>query len=323
MKQTPVRNGWPVRFELSWAVVAILLPAFFGATLTGCGTGVDSAEYEEILDQPETSPSPEADPDKVAIAKTEIASGNPESGTASSSPEEAALAGQPTDQVNADGVASPNSPAAGQDDPTSEPASVETPAEEPAEKTIVKNDGPTETPAEDSGSSTAKSGDADPEAAAPKVKVAEKKQPRIVKLLIPDKKFRTEGKGDEKALRVSFDDYDLLKVLNMDPVTEDAPSRMPKWLKDLDGKRIRVRGFMMPAFQEEDIRGFTLARDNELCCFGRNPLVYDLVDVFMRKGESTEYIQNRPFDVVGVFHIGDSIIPGELYSMDDAVVVDR
>lgn len=318
MKQTPVRNGWPVRFELSWAVVAILLPAFFGAALTGCGTGVDSAEYEEILDQPETSSSPDVGPDKASLPKTEAAS---------ASPEEAALAGQPTDQANADGAAAPNSPTAGQDEPASEPASVETPAEEPAEKAIVKNDGPTETPAEESVSSTAGSGDADPDSApeteSPEDKAVEKKQPRVVTLLIPDKKFQTEGKGDEKALRVSFDDFDLLKVLNMEPVTEDAPSRMPKWLKDLDGKRIRVRGFMFPPFEEEDIPIFTLARDNQICCFGRNPLVYDLVDVFMRKGETTDYIQNRPFDVVGVFHIGDSIVPGELYSMDDAVVIDR
>lgn len=325
--QTPVRNGWPVRFEASWAVAAVLLAAFFGSALTGCGSGVDSAEYEVILDQPETSSSPDVDPDKESLPKTDVASGNPESEAASSSPDEAALAGQPTDQVNADAAAAPNSPTAKQDDPTSKQASVELPAEKPAEKTIVKNDGSIETPAEDSGSSTAKSGDADPDSApeteSPEVKAVEKKQPRVVTLLIPDKKFQTEGKGDEKALRVSFDDFDLLKVLNMEPVPEDAPSRMPKWLKDLDGKRVRVRGFMFPPFEEEDIPVFTLARDNQICCFGRNPLVYDLVDVFMRKGETTDYIQNRPFDVIGVFHIGDSIVPGELYSMDDAVVIDR
>ena len=69
------------------------------------------------------------------------------------------------------------------------------------------------------------------------------------------------------------------------------------------------------------------AADTALCpkTWSTSPaaLVYDLVDVFMRKGETTDYIQNRPFDVVGVFHIGDSIVPGELYSMDDAVVIDR
>ncbi len=323
MMQTPVRNGWPVGFELSWAVVLVLSTASFAVTLTGCGTGVDPAEYEEILDLPETSPSADADTDKASIPNTDIASGNPDSEAPAASPGEVALAGQPTDHVNADGAAASDSLTAAQDDPASEPVSVETPAEESAEKTIAENDGSAGTPAEESGSPTAKSGGSDPETASPEVKVVEKKQPRVVTLLIPDKKFKAEGKGDKKALRVSFDDFDLLKVLNMEPVTEDAPSRMPKWLKDLDGKRIRVRGFMFPPFEEEDIPVFTLARDNQICCFGRNPLVYDLVDVFMRRGETTDYIQNRPFDVVGVFHIGDSIVPGELYSMDDAVVIDR
>ena len=72
--------------------------------------------------------------------------------------------------------------------------------------------------------------------------------------------FKVEG--PENSIRVSFDDVDLLKVMNLDPVPADAPERLPKWLKALDGKRIRVRGFMYPPFQDTDIRGFVLARDN-------------------------------------------------------------
>lgn len=148
---------------------------------------------------------------------------------------------------------------------------------------------------------------------------SEEKPKREIKLLIPSKKFKAEG--PEKALRVSFDDVDLLKVLNMDPVIPEAPEMMPDWLKQLDGKRIRIRGFMIPPFSETDVRAFTLARDTQLCCFGRNPLPYDLIDVFLKKGAATEYIELRPFDVVGVFHIGEEIEPGYLYSIDDAVVI--
>ena len=94
--------------------------------------------------------------------------------------------------------------------------------------------------------------------------------------------FKVEG--PENSIRVSFDDVDLLKVMNLDPVPADAPERLPKWLKALDGKRIRVRGFMYPPFQDTDIRGFVQARDNQICCFGRTPKEYDLVDIFLRKG---------------------------------------
>lgn len=142
---------------------------------------------------------------------------------------------------------------------------------------------------------------------------------REIKLLIPSKTFKAEG--PEKALRVSFDDVDLLKVLNMDPVIPEAPEMMPDWLKQLDGKRVRIRGFMIPPFSETDVRAFTLARDTQLCCFGRNPLPYDLIDVFLKKDAATEYIELRPFDVVGIFRIGEEIEPGYLYSIDDAVVI--
>lgn len=130
--------------------------------------------------------------------------------------------------------------------------------------------------------------------------------------------------GPEKAIRVSFDDVDLLKVMNLDPVPADAPERLPKWLKALDGKRIRVRGFMYPPFQDTDIRGFVLARDNQICCFGRTPKEYDLIDIFLRKGVSTHYIQNRPFDVVGVFRIKSEIEKyTAMYEMEDAIVIEK
>jgi hypothetical protein len=116
----------------------------------------------------------------------------------------------------------------------------------------------------------------------------------------------------------------LLKVLNLDPVPADAPERLPKWLKALDGKRICLRGFMFPPFQDTDIRGFVLARDNQICCFGRTPKEYDLFDIFLRKGVTTHYIQNRPFDVVGVFRIKSEIEKyTAMYELEDAIVIEK
>lgn len=134
--------------------------------------------------------------------------------------------------------------------------------------------------------------------------------------------FKVEG--PESAIRVSFDDVDLLKVMNLDPVPTDAPERLPKWLKELDGKRIRIRGFMFPPFQDTDIRGFVLARDNQICCFGRKPKEYDLFDIFMRKGVTTHYIEGRPFDVVGILHIKSEIEKyTAMYELEDAVVIEK
>src|SRR5690606_17315611 len=99
---------------------------------------------------------------------------------------------------------------------------------------------------------------------------------------IPEREFRVEG--PENALRVSYDDLDLLKVLNMDPVVPEAPELLPDWLKELDGKRIRIRGFMYPTFQDTGLRSFLLARDTQICCFGREPKLYDVFSIRMREG---------------------------------------
>ena len=48
--------------------------------------------------------------------------------------------------------------------------------------------------------------------------------------------------------------------------------------------------------------------------------------VMMREGVTTDYILNRPFDVVGVFHIKPRDLDGkvmQLYMMDDAVVIEN
>lgn len=156
------------------------------------------------------------------------------------------------------------------------------------------------------------------------VPVSATRSPRKIQLLVPEKKFRSEG--PEGAWRVSYDDIDLLKVLNMDPVPPDAAAKMPEWLKGLDGKRIRIRGFMYPPFSQTGIHAFGLARDNQICCFGRDPKIYDVFDVKMRDGVTTDYLPNRPFDVVGVFHIRPDVEDGKLfhlYDMDDATVINK
>jgi len=149
-------------------------------------------------------------------------------------------------------------------------------------------------------------------------------KPREVKILIKDHAFSKTSPGN--VLRVSYDDIDLLKVMNMEPVTPNAPELMPQWLKDLDGKRIRIRGFMYPPFQQTGNEFFQLARDNQICCFGKNPKIYDLFPVVMREGITADYILNRPFDVVGVFHIKAETLDDELqriYLIDDAIVIDK
>ena len=144
-----------------------------------------------------------------------------------------------------------------------------------------------------------------------------------IELLIPEKSFRRERGTD--AVRVSYDDIDLLKVLNMEPVPPNAVEYFPEWLASLNGKQIRIRGFMYPKFVNEGITSFTLARDNGICCFQRMPKIYDVIFVQLKEGETTDYIDGRPFDVEGTFRFddeGDGTELPRLYKIENASVLD-
>jgi hypothetical protein len=141
--------------------------------------------------------------------------------------------------------------------------------------------------------------------------------------LIPEKSFRRERGTD--AVRINYDDIDLLKILNMEPVPPNAVDYFPDWLSSLNGKQIRIRGFMYPKFINEGITDFTLARDNGICCFQRMPKIYDVIFVKLKKGEITDYIDARPFDVEGTFRFdneGDGSELPRLYKIENARVLD-
>jgi hypothetical protein len=144
-------------------------------------------------------------------------------------------------------------------------------------------------------------------------------------LVDPSKPRNFVAEGPEGALRITFDDLDLFKLLNMEPVTSDCVERMPEWLRGLDGKRIRVRGFMKPSSLSEGLPQFLLVRSTDMCCFGPKGKVYHMIAVILKRPTTTDYIELKPFDVVGTFHIEKiELEPGTvflLYHLEDAAII--
>ena len=163
-----------------------------------------------------------------------------------------------------------------------------------------------------------------PETVVP-VSALEIANPRRVEVLVPHRSFPNDRKTG--ALRLTYDDLNLFKVLNMDPVTPDAVSWMPEWLTSLNGKRIRIRGFMYPPFMAEDLERFVLLRDNMECCYGPGAKVYDFIEVHMQSGTTTDYIPiSRPFDVVGRLKIDRQFVGSSIYALyflEEAAVLTR
>lgn len=198
-------------------------------------------------------------------------------------------------------------------EPAANPASIEVPTTPEATNDVVGEQ--TSRPSESS------SGDP-----APSETVATEVNAKPADPVPANREFVVEG--PDKALRVGFDDLDLLKILRMDPVTADCVDRMPAWLRGLDGKTVRIRGFMKPGLLLEGIPQFMFVRDTGLCCFGPKGKIYDMIAVTLKEGTTTNYIELRPFDVVGKFRIellqleDDGTIFG-LYYIDDARIIQK
>jgi hypothetical protein len=73
-------------------------------------------------------------------------------------------------------------------------------------------------------------------------------------------------------------------------------------VKDLDGKAIRIRGYILPSFQQNGIKQFILVRDNMECCFGPGALLHDCIVVEMLP-PATATFTVRPVSVEGKFSV--------------------
>ncbi|MBO46101.1 MAG: hypothetical protein CMJ96_04305 [Planctomycetes bacterium] len=121
---------------------------------------------------------------------------------------------------------------------------------------------------------------------------------------------------DEDPVPVDFD------FLGAWEFSEDLEDPFPIFIHELQGKRIRLRGFMMPDLDFENITRFHLIRSLWGCCFGAPPRVNELLSVNVRGGEGLDYTYNT-IEVTGTFRaeflMEDGIIE-DIYFLDDTDV---
>lgn len=101
-----------------------------------------------------------------------------------------------------------------------------------------------------------------------------------------------------KIADVSFDDIKF-EMLKGEPF---ARSMLTDKINVLDGHSIRIRGYILPSFQQTGLTQFVLVRDNLSCCFGPGAALYDCIVVDMRPGKSTDF-SISPVTVEGTFSI--------------------
>ncbi|MEQ1631375.1 MAG: DUF3299 domain-containing protein [Planctomycetota bacterium] len=105
----------------------------------------------------------------------------------------------------------------------------------------------------------------------------------------------------------------LDKVVTFDELTawpyEDGLKGMPKRVKDLNGKKVLMSGFMLPIDEVQNIKEFLLVQSLWSCCYGQPPDINGIVRVVMPKGKTTDYFFD-PLKIIGTFKVEATSIDG-------------
>jgi len=127
----------------------------------------------------------------------------------------------------------------------------------------------------------------------------------LILLLIP---LAAVAVAADAAKEITFDD---IKLEMQKGETYDS-SKLTDKVRGFDGKPIKIRGYILPSFQQNGIKQFILVRDNMECCFGPGALLHDCVVVEMIAPATTSY-STRPVSVEGNFSIRELKAPDGTY----------
>jgi hypothetical protein len=118
--------------------------------------------------------------------------------------------------------------------------------------------------------------------------------------LQPGARTKVLDRAGDKPYDKTFDDL-RFDIKPGDPFHREM---LPDTIEALAGKRLRIRGFILPTPQRRGITQFVLVRDNLECCFGPGAALYDCILVEMQPGKTAEY-SIRPVAVEGIFDINE------------------
>ena len=118
---------------------------------------------------------------------------------------------------------------------------------------------------------------------------------------------------------ISFDDIKF----DMEKGAAFTSDLLPERVTALEQERIRIRGYILPSFQQTGLTQFVLVRDNMECCFGPGAALYDCVVVRMQPGKTANF-SIRPVAVSGVFRLEELKGPDgkhlAIYALDGEAV---
>jgi hypothetical protein len=139
-----------------------------------------------------------------------------------------------------------------------------------------------------------------------KVRIIEEKGPAGHKTIGIDETSLGEDAGKEMPLT-----FASLMKWEYDAKKNSPP---PESVKKLDGRKVRIMGFMYPLQEGANIQKFSLLRSTQTCCYGPKPQYNQYIFVEMVK--PTQFRRLDPISCVGVFRVDPSPDEGFIYRME-------
>jgi hypothetical protein len=107
--------------------------------------------------------------------------------------------------------------------------------------------------------------------------------------------------------------------------TDVADKYIPDYIKGLDGKKVIIKGFMIPLLVKEGkVVELLMMRNQSTCCFGTAPKITEFISVKIT-GRGVPAMMDVPVNLEGTLHVGTARENGfitEIYRMDGERLVD-
>ena len=104
-----------------------------------------------------------------------------------------------------------------------------------------------------------------------------------------------------------------------------ADGQIPAPIKELNNKRISLRGFMLPLKVEGGlVTEMLIMKDQSMCCYGATPRINEWVSVKMKGG--VKPLMDEPVTLMGTLKVGETRENGYLvgiYAMDGDKMAER
>lgn len=133
----------------------------------------------------------------------------------------------------------------------------------------------------------------------------------------PEKKME-KGVEYQKLSIAALSNYDYYTPLPNEKIDKKrlAENRIPDKIKELNGQKVVLTGFMMPVNVDKDgnVSEFALNGKYDMCFYGAPSSINQWVYVKMTEGKKIKFNHN-PIAVYGILEVGEEFKDGEIVSL--------